>query len=117
MLDLILILNIGIAIWGGRAVFRQTRNYVIHLFEAIFLLFFVVRPFSVSYFEVVSFDLDRYGIDEQTVVIYAFCGLIFAVAFHLTVYELYRRPRLFSDGIFRVCDFDGVSSARFGLYF
>jgi oligosaccharide repeat unit polymerase len=113
MLDLVLILNVAVAIWGGQALFRQTRNYVIYLFEAVFLMFFVVRPFSVSYFGALSFDLLRFGIDEQTVLTYALCGLVFAAVFHMTVYKLYRRPRLFSDRFFRVCDFARVSRARF----
>jgi oligosaccharide repeat unit polymerase len=115
MIGLFLILNLVAAVWGGRVLFQQTRNYVIYLFEAVFVMFFVVRPLTVSYFGVLSPDLVRFGIDDESVFTYVLCGLVFAVVFHLIVYRLYRLPRLFSDRFFRVCDFEGVSASRFNF--
>jgi hypothetical protein len=113
MLSLILIINTIIVVWGGLILFRQTRNYPIYLFELMFVLLFVVRPFSVSYLGLLSIDRDRFGIDDRTVLTYAVCGLVFIIVFHLTVYRLYRRQRLFSDRLFRTWNFDKVRGSRF----
>lgn len=113
MLNLVLILNTVAAIWGGRILFRRTRNYCIYLFESVFVLLFAVRPFSVSYFGLLSVDLLRFGIDDRTVLRYAICGLVFIIVLHLTVYRLCGRQRLFSDRLFRTWDFDKVKESRF----
>jgi oligosaccharide repeat unit polymerase len=107
MLDLILILNAGVAIVGGLVLFRATRNYIVWFFEFVFVLFFVVRPLSIPLLGSIRLVVNDYA------VVYGICGLIFAVVFHFTVYKLFVRERLFSDYFFRFCDFDYLNNRRF----
>jgi hypothetical protein len=109
MLDLILILNAGVAIVGGLVLFRATRNYIVWFFEFVFVLFFVIRPLSISLLGSIRPVVSDYA------VVYGICGLIFAVVFHFTVYRLFIRERLFSDHFFRFCNFDHVDNLRFGV--
>jgi hypothetical protein len=107
MLDLILILNVGIAILGGLVLFQMTRNYCVWLFEFVFVLFFVVRPFSIPLVGSIRLVVEKFA------PVYCLCGLIFAIVFHFTVYKLFSRKTLFSDYFFRFCNFDHVDKRRF----
>src|SRR5690348_6356611 len=117
MLILTLFLSVVLSVWGGRLLFRRTKSYVVYLFEVMFLLFFVVRPFSLTFLGGASFDLKRFGIGDGPVLTYSLCGLIFSAVFHFAVFRLYGRRRLFSDRMLRFCDFDDVSNGRFAFVF
>lgn len=112
MITSLLFLNLAAALWGGVSLFRKTRNYVIFVFEMVFIMFFVVRPAAVVYLHLLSFDLQRYGVGNPDVATYLLSGLVFISLFHWIVPKLYRRRRLFSDRFFVVCDFDKVNSRR-----
>ena len=112
MITLLLILNSIAALWGGVSLFRKTRNYAVFVFEIVFVMFFVVRPAAVVYFQLLSFDLKRYGVDNSDIATYLLSGFVFISLFHWIVPKLYRRRRLFSDRFFLVCDFDRVNVRR-----
>jgi len=113
LFPLVLILSTLTALLGGYLLFKITRNYCVCLFEIMFLLFFVVRPYLVYSFEILTFDLKRFGVENDAVLTYAACGLIFSIVFHRTVYKLYQKPSLFFDGWFRICNFDRIRRLRF----
>lgn len=114
-LETILTLNALVAAFGGYVLFKQSRNYCIWLFEGIFLLYFVVRPLSIVYLGLLSFDLMRFGTDIATVTTYALCGLIFAIVFHVSVRYLYDKTSLFVDRCFKVYNFDRIRTSRLVL--
>jgi hypothetical protein len=117
MLSLVLFLNVAIAFLGGRILFRVTRNYVIWFFEAVFVLFFVARPLLNGPLGVPDPGLLAFAIDQDAILTYTLCGLVFTVAFHLMVYWFFRRRRIFSDHFFDLCDFENVSKSRFVTVF
>ena len=113
MLLLISILNVTIAIVGGRILFRLTRNYVIWFFEFVFVLFFAVRPILNGFSVVPDPGLLAFKIDQGAIVTYALCGLVFAAVFHPVVWWLFGRRQLFSDRLFYLCNFENFSTPRF----
>jgi hypothetical protein len=117
MLILISILNVVAAIVGGRALFRMTRNYVIWLFEFVFVLFFVARPLLNGFFGLPDPGLIAFKIDQGAIVTYALCGLVFAIVFHPIVYWLFGRRYVFSDHFFYLCDFESFNALRFVAVF
>lgn len=117
MLISILVLNVVIAVLGGRFLFRITRNYVIWFFESVFMLFFVVRPLLNGPLGLPDLGLLTFKIDEGAIVTYALCGLVFAVVFYPMVYWLFRRQRVFSDQLFYLCNFEDVGKSRFFAVF
>ncbi len=117
MLILVLILNVVIAILGGRLLFRMTRNYAIWFFEAVFVLFFVVRPLLNGPLGVPDPGLLAFAIDQDAILTYVLCGLVFTVVFHPIVFWLFGRRRMFSDHLFYLCDFENVNKSRFVTVF
>lgn len=117
MVILISILNVVAAIVGGRALFRMTRNYVIWLFEFVFVLFFAARPLLNGFFGLPDPSLLAFKIDEGAIVTYASCGLVFAAVFHPMVYWLFGRRQLFSDHLFYLFNFENVGKSRFVIVF
>jgi hypothetical protein len=115
LIDVLLLLNTVSAIWGGRLLFKQTRNYAVWLFELMFAVLFVIRPLAISSFGLVTLDLVRFDVGPDALLIYLLCGLLFSVVFHWVVYRFYRRARLFTDRILPLLNFDGVSTYRVGL--
>src|SRR5271157_2851899 len=115
LIDVLLLLNALSALWGGRLLFRETRNYAVWLYELMFAVLFVLRPLAIWSFGLVTLDLVRFDVGPDALLIYLLCGLLFSVVFHWAVYRFYRRARLFTDRILPLFNFDGVSTFRFGF--
>lgn len=115
LIDVLLLLNTVSALWGGRLLFRETRNCAVWLFELMFAVLFVMRPLAIWSFGLVTLDLVRFDVGPDAILIYLLCGLLFSVVFHWTVYRFYRRARLFTDRVLPLFNFDNVSTSRVAL--